>query len=514
MRLGSATIGTWAMAGTLASLSGMALGQETSKILLPSAEQRSYLAAQVPGGTRRTSQTTPLGVNIKSVQTNSIYSAATAGPETVELALQSADELMILLRPDLTGPQIAAALEEHKLRLIQTMPEIGAIVVDATDRLVAGGPPSAAVTIDTATETPVNVLARELRGDPRFIAVAPNSALSTMSLKSAFWAKPEPPSPVAATERVDWGMADIGMDKVWPAMTAPVKVGVIDVGFASHEDLDATNGLPGTLAKHDHGNHVAGIMCAKHNGLGIKGALKNCKLVQSSGWFVLTGPASPEGFGTDPFVTVFSEYVATTLRFMSANPDVRVINLSLGYNWMNNFNIDPRGPSFAAYRNDVRQQGAFFAAVLAVAKSNGVAIVMAAGNDSTNLNPRLEAEWASPFNQGSMLVERQDGWTNGLVVEAYDKQHQRASFSNVKGHLACPGVGILSSLASGASAYGEMSGTSMAAPYCAAGLAAGMMLRPELSLRDLIGCLRSSPQKIDSVPRLDVDFVVNRCRRS
>lgn len=499
---------------TIVGLAGPALGQ--SNIPLPSPDQRSFLAAQAPGGTRRTAQAISLNVNIDSVQKNSIYSSATDGGKTVNLALQSAHELMILLKPDLTGPEIAAALEEHRLRIIQTMPEIGAVLVEASQRLAT--PPTsrpALPTVEAATETSVNVLVRALREDERFVAVTPNTALSTFSLKSAFWSKPVAPSPAAANERTDWGMADTRMDSVWSRMTAPIKIGVIDVGFAPHEDLDATTGLPGELAKHDHGNHVAGILCAKHNGIGVKGALKNCTVVMSSGWFVLTGPSAPEGFGVDPFVTLFSEYVATTLRFMSANPDVRVINLSLGYNWIPNFNIDPREPNYASYRNDVRQQGAFFAAVLAHAKLQNKAIVMAAGNDSTNLDPPLEAEWASPFNQGSMLVEKQDGWTNGLIIEAYDKNHQRADFSNVQGHLACPGVDILSSLAKGSNAYGQMSGTSMAAPYCAAGLAAGVMLRPDLSLREVIDCLRSSPDKVENrVPRLNVDFVVNRCKKN
>jgi subtilisin family serine protease len=511
MRLGLSMTSLVVIAGL--TVNGTAHGQsgEKSNIPLPSAEQSTFLAAQAPGGLRQSTQAIPLNVKIKFAPKYSIYSEFTEGAQSVDLALQSANELVILLKPDLTGPEISAALEQNKLRIIQTMPEIGAVVVDASQRLGPSALPAAAAGVEAATDTPINLLARTLREDGRFVAVTPNSAISTFNLKSAFWAKPVAASPAAANEQSDWGMADTKLDAVWSKMTVPVRIGVIDVGFADHEDLDATKGLPGTLAKANHGNHVAGILCAKHNGIGVKGGLRNCTLVESSGWFVLNGPSAPEGFDADPFVTLFSEYVGTTLRFISANPGVRVINLSLGYNWMSNFNIDPRGPAYAAYRNDVKQQGAIFAAVLAHAKSQNVALVMAAGNDSTSLNPPLEAEWASPFNQGSKLVEQQDGWTNGLIVEAYDKTHQRASFSNVKGHVTCPGVDVLSSLASGSSAYGLMSGTSMAAPYCAAGLAAGIMLRPDLSLRQVIECVRKSPNSVGGVPRMDVDFVVNTC---
>ena len=272
-------------------------------------------------------------------------------------------------------------------------------------------------------------------------------------------------------------------------MITPFEVGVIDQGFAPHEDLSSRAGLSGVVSAIDHGNHVSGIICAKHNGIGIKGALKNCTIVQATATPILTGNSAIEGNSIDRFVGLVSEHIVTVLSFMEANPNVRVINLSLGYNWMPKFNIDPRTPSEVHIRDEVRQQGLFFRSILAYAKARNIAFVLAAGNDSSSLNAPLEAEWASPFNYGAKLMEEKDGWADALIVEAHGADNRRAPFSNISNEVSCPGVDVLSTLASGASNYGKLSGTSMAAPYCAAALAVVLELRPELSLRDALTCI-------------------------
>jgi subtilisin family serine protease len=485
----------------------------TSAIPLPSKHQEEFLKAAGASITRGPGPTISSSVNVKSLPPDSRYFVLTQGDKSVRQPLQSANELIILLNPKLQGPEIQKAITDNRLDLIQTLPQIGAIVVDASRRLNGKIAETASTSVAKAKASALGQLVEALSKDERFISVTPNAVISSFQLRSAVEPAPPPPIIGAASEQSDWGVADIHADQFWGKMTTPIKIGVVDVGFAQHEDIDAEKALPGALQSNDHGNHVAGIMCAKHNGIGVRGVLKNCTVVESSGALMLVGGAGVEGSGTSPFVAQFSEYLATVLEFIDQRPDIRVINLSLGYNWMPNFNIDPRVPGADNVRNDVRGQGRIFATVLASAKRKSIAIVMAAGNDSSTLAKPLEAEWASPFAFGSRLIEKADGWSNGVIVEAYGSDHHRPGFSNVGGNVACPGVDVTSALASSPKAYGLMSGTSMASPYCAAGLAAIRWLRPELSLRDAIGCMMSGPDKIDDrIPRLNLAYAITQCK--
>lgn len=495
-------------------IASVAVAQEIQKsgIPLPSVDQRSYLEEKPRGTTRGSSPTITTNVVIRSLPDDSWYSTHIPHNGTLSQALRSANELLILLDPMLTGPQIEAALKDHDLVLIEAAPQIGLITVDASARLRGAAVPLAASSIKKVQDSELSRLARKLKRDRRFIEVTPNSVVSPLGIKSAIDPISVGPSPEAATEQADWGIADAKFEKYWGSKTKPFVVGVIDAGFADHEDLATRNGLGGAIRSSNHGNHVAGIMCAKHNGLGTKGALKDCVTVISAGQFLLVGEDQPQGSGVGPFKTRLSEYVATVLEFMEANEDVKIINLSLGYNWMPNFGIDPREPSAIDIRNEVMAQGRFFAALLAYAKARGVVLVSAAGNDSSTLDNPLEAKWASPFNFGAHLVEVKDKWTNGLVVEAHDRSHKRAAFSNDEGHISCPGVDVLSLLATPKNAYGLMSGTSMASPYCAAGLAVLREMRPDLDVRQAIACLRSSPDKIGNVPRMNLEFSISQCK--
>lgn len=429
------------------------------------------------------------------------------GAAPVERPYQAASQLLILLDPDLSPAEVAVALRDHRLQPVKTMPQIGALTVSVADRLAVDSGTS--VPVAHVDELSIDKIARELAEDRRFISVTPNAVVTPFQNQAQTVAD-DPAAGGAGGERTDWGIADGGFDRVWPSMTSPFLVGVIDVGFAEHEDLDTAPGLPQILPRQNHGNHVAGIMCAKHNQVGVRGALKNCRVTVAAASMVSdTASVEHPDLG---IATTIGAFIESTLEFMEANPNARVINLSLGYNWMPNYQIDPRSPGEERIRDVVRLQGQFFKSLLAYAKRRNIALVSAAGNDSEMLSSPLPAIWASPFNMGSQLIEEADGWTNGLVVQAHDRQGQRAAFSNVGGHISCPGVDVLSALATSNRAYGLDSGTSMAAPYCAAGLSAVRALRPQLTLRQAIDCLRAGPGRVDGVPKMDVDFAVNRCQ--
>ncbi|MEQ1931146.1 MAG: S8 family serine peptidase, partial [Parvularculaceae bacterium] len=278
--------------------------------------------------------------------------------------------------------------------------------------------------------------------------------------------------------------------------------------------VGCTHGLPDAWSVQDHGNHVAGIMCARHNGLGVKGVLPNCSVAAAGGSFLIAGYSPIEGDDAIAFQARLSEYLATVLTFMEKNPDAKVINLSLGYNWMPNFRADPRTPDNAFLRDIVRSQGRIFQAILAYAKARDIVIFSAAGNDSTSLSSPLEAEWASPFNFGAKLMKDAEGWSNGVIVEAHGQNNRRASFSNVGGDISCPGVDIKSSLARPSNSYGLMSGTSMASPYCAASYAALRSLHPTLPVRKTLECYLGVSGRIEGrVPKMDLKAAHEACQQ-
>jgi hypothetical protein len=71
----------------------------------------------------------------------------------------------------------------------------------------------------------------------------------------------------------------------------------------------------------------------------------------------------------------------------------------------------------------------------------------------------------------------------------------------------------MSALASSSNAYGVMSGTSMASPYCAAGLDALRRILPDVDLEDAIRCFTSNTDLIEGdTPKMNVARAVEACR--
>jgi subtilisin family serine protease len=224
----------------------------------------------------------------------------------------------------------------------------------------------------------------------------------------------------------------------------PVLLAIIDSGLdAAHPDLadhvwhnpaetpgngrdDDANGYVDDVAGWDfyngdaipaddngHGTHVAGIAAAVgNNGVGIAGVGQAVRVLPLK---VL----SSAGAGYD--------YQVAEAIIYAANLGARVINLSLG------------GYSLGAYVFDA----------VAYAHQRGALLVAASGNDGR----------ASPFYPAA--------YDHVLAVGATDQANQRASFSNFGPHLdfAAPGAAIFSTLPG--AGYGNMWGTSMAAPHVA-----------------------------------------------
>ncbi|MCX7599318.1 MAG: S8 family serine peptidase, partial [Armatimonadetes bacterium] len=187
-----------------------------------------------------------------------------------------------------------------------------------------------------------------------------------------------------------------------------------------------------------HGTHVAGLVgAATNNGVGVAGHDWACRLM-------VIRSLSEAGVGTDVAILGGIDYALA----MGA----QVINLSLG------------GPYSSVY--DVPMQNA---------RSRGCVVVAAAGNENSMFTDD-PSSWVTPVcNDGPNPT------VDNLVlgVAATDANDRKAWFSNYDGSstktfvdVSAPGDQVLSCLifdpANGFNtAYGEMSGTSMACPIVA-----------------------------------------------
>jgi hypothetical protein len=202
---------------------------------------------------------------------------------------------------------------------------------------------------------------------------------------------------------------------------------IIDTGIDfTHPDLnvDRTRSrsfLPDDTSANDkngHGTHVAGIIGAKNNSIGVLGVASGANLVSLR---VLNA----DGEGT------MSNIIAALSYVNSYGKAGDVINMSLGE--------DVSSP----YMIQQVQNTA----------SRGIYIAIAAGNDGELANKYSPANANGP---------------NIYTVSAVDSLDRFASFSNYGNDVvdfAAPGVRILSTYSQGRYAY--LSGTSMATPHVA-----------------------------------------------
>lgn len=239
------------------------------------------------------------------------------------------------------------------------------------------------------------------------------------------YALPAKPTPTPSPETTPWGVDRIDAEKVWPIGNtgSGVNVAVLDTGIdLDHPDLAANikggintiNSLKTADDDNGHGSHVAGIIAAVDNSIGVIGVAP-----QASLYAVKVLSKSGSGFVSDIIEGVQ----------WSINSNMKVINMSLGTS------------------ADVQS----FHDALIDASNAGIVLVAAAGNsgpgDNTVLYPAKYAEV--------------------IAVSATDSNDTLASFSSrgPEVEVAAPGVNIYSTYKGGT--YKTMSGTSMAAPHVA-----------------------------------------------
>ncbi|MEK7219507.1 MAG: S8 family peptidase [Patescibacteria group bacterium] len=229
-----------------------------------------------------------------------------------------------------------------------------------------------------------------------------------------------------ASQSLPWGIDRIDAELVWPGGNTadPVKVGIIDTGISNnHQDITANvkggvNTINPRKSWNDdngHGSHVAGVVAALNNtvgvvGVGPKADLYAIKVLNSAG----------SGYLSD---------VIEGIQWAVANR-IQVVNMSLGTN------------------SDIQS----FHDAVTVAKNAGVVIVAAAGNSG-----------------GSVIFPA--AYPETIAVSAIDQNNIIASWSSrgPEVDLAAPGVSIYSTYKG--TGYATLSGTSMAAPHVAGSVA-------------------------------------------
>ncbi len=300
-----------------------------------------------------------------------------------------------------------------------------------------------------AAKVPNEAALRQLKGDPRVLAV-------------------EPDLPIAAFDDFPLGVDRVGADSVREneLPTQPARSGapvaVLDTGIdASHDDLagvvqgginctrPAGEGASFGVDIEGHGTHVSGTISALNNGIGVVGVAPGTPLYDVK---VL----GDDRIGQTSWIICGLDWVTENASTFG----IKVVNMSLG------------GEAVAADHNACGPTTTALHNAICAVTATGVRITAAAGNSSIDANTIVPATY-NEVTTVSALVDS-DGCTGGrgkaLNAGADDT---RANFSNTGRDIdiAAPGARIISTAPG--NLYDRRSGTSMATPHVTAAIALG-----------------------------------------
>ena len=312
-------------------------------------------------------------------------------------------------------------------------------------------------------------------------------------------------APAGANEEVfNWGAVAMHAREAEAVNVkrAPVTVAVVDSGVEdTHPDLEgrvdtsrsvkcsvngvATQDFYGWRDEFYHGTHVAGIIAANHNDIGIDGIAPEASIVAIE--------------ATNDNRLIYPEYV--TCAFMwAASHGVDVVN--------NSYSMDPWvywSPT------DPEQAAGLEAATRSIkyAQGQGLAVIAAAGNEGVDIdNPTVDngspTDVPTPtknraVNGGIRVPSMLDGVAQvSAVGQAYNVKPGlslgRAEFSNYGDTIdfAAPGDQIYSTvpLLFYPSGYAVADGTSMATPHVSGIAALIKSVHPELSGAQVIDLMK------------------------
>ena len=298
-------------------------------------------------------------------------------------------------------------------------------------------------------ELPAQAQLRVVIGISKAVAVT-GDAERLRRLPFVRYVEPDPADAARiVSETLEYGVDNIDAEVVWGGSQgatavlpgqggAGARVAVLDTGVdCGHPDLSAGcvyganfAGFAQPFDDHGHGTHVAGIIAARANGVGV--------------------------IGVAPEATVYA------VKVLSANGSGSWSAVAAGIDWAVNNGMDVINMSLAG-----ASYSQALADAVAAAQAAGVLVVAAAGNSGCCNTVGYPAKLAA-----------------AVAVAAVDRFDVLAGFSSTGPELdvAAPGVAVRATVPTGscalcdASGYLSLSGTSMAAPHVA-GVGALLMSR-------------------------------------
>ncbi|QWU16654.1 subtilisin [Paenibacillus sophorae] len=259
--------------------------------------------------------------------------------------------------------------------------------------------------------------------------------------------------PLQPTEVLPWGIDSIDAEHTFSTVdSSSIKIAIIDTGVdISHPDLlenikggfNSINSKKSYNDDNGHGTHVAGIIAAEHNNIGVVGVVPKANI-----------------YAIKAFDSLGNGYLSDIIEGInwSINNNMNVINISFGANADSQLLHD----------------------IIIKAYEAGIVVVAAAGNDS------------------SSIVNYPAAYPEVISVSAVDTNFNKASFApSGKVDVVAPGVNIFSTYLG--SMYAGLSGSSMATPHVT-GEAAILLSVPAKA--DINGDGISTPYEIKQIIEL------------
>lgn len=257
-----------------------------------------------------------------------------------------------------------------------------------------------------------------------------------------------------SSQNIPWGIHSTGAYLVNSQKSSgeTVKVAVFDTGISNHEDLSVTGAVyfdTTTERNSDdngHGTHVAGIIAAVNNELGVMGMsnyaeLYSVKVLNSNG-------------------TGYTSSVIEGIEWAIDN-HIQIINMSF---------------ASSEYSGSLHE-------MIQLARDNGILIVASAGNAGA----------------GEDNIQYPAKYPEVIAVGSINKDFKKSNFSSTGPELdlVAPGLNILSTMNNGG--YGTFSGTSMSAAYVTGAAALLWSKNLDLSADDIINQLYSSATNLGTI---------------
>lgn len=381
--------------------------------------------------------------------------------------------------PDRVAAAVDHVLVDELLITVGTAEEPGTraqadSVASAVGAVVAGGLENAGIyQIRWSSPQDLQTRTTELESNALVTAVGP----STVGLSAETSAYPV--APAFDEPRWTWPYQQTHALDAWSQTTGSnVEVGIIDGGnvFLGHPDLDVVENVETISVPALHATHVAGLACAKANGIGMVGMAQGCPIVS----------AAMDAVGSD-------SSILNAMEEMADRPAVKVVNMSLG-SVVKNYNGGCINQSQADELEELtRARKSIFEHFLAGRQGRRIVWTISAGNYCAS-GP------ASPWAANAQLP-------NVVTVAATNSDESLASFSDYGPgvEVAAPGgvsvnpltEGLMSSTVAGGcggycGTYHQEAGTSMSAPIVAGIAALVRSAHPEYSADKAGTCITST----------------------